>query len=380
MNFQETIDELLDIPPTELPFISAYVNLSPELDAGTRSFGGPDPDAPVRSPRRSEEMELGHVRPGIRRLRDLFREDDSLFPLRGGERESFDADRERILNYLETSDFDNSAQGAAIFSCAGDDIWKVVELAVPVETKLYIAETPLLYPLIRVNEEFERFALCIADSQTARVYVIALGIAESEETIDGPRINYKMTGGLNQKRIQRRIENAVSEHIRDVARRLETLVEEDNISYIVLAGDEIVYSEFKNHLSETMWERVISIERLDIRTPKVEAIARAMEIAREAEVRDEAELVSTTLGQVRSHNLGAAGVTAVRYALEQGAVHILLLSPDFGESADREALTEMALQTRAQVEFVADNETLTQLGGVAALLRWRVSDAAASVE
>jgi hypothetical protein len=369
-NIQEKLRKLADLEPTDMPYVTAYVDLSPELDAGTRPFGGGSDDAPLKSWRRTEEADLGHVRPGIRLLRDLLREKEELFEVRGPERESFDKDRARIVKFLEDSDFDNASQGVAIFACAGEGIWEVVELAVPVPTQASVDRTPLLYPLARALDEYERFALCIADSQSARVYTVALGRLDSEEVVDGPTINYKMTGGLSQRRIQQRIENAVSDHVRDVAVRLEELVFQEDIPRIVLGGDEIMLTEFKNHLSDRAWERVVTVERLDIRLPQDEAISRAMEAVQNAERLEARDLARQARDSALAGSLGAFGEKPVRHALKKGAVDVLLMDPTFSTMETRDELATIALSMGGRIEFVEESEDLKRMHGIAALLRW----------
>jgi peptide subunit release factor 1 (eRF1) len=401
---------LAGVPPTDLPFFSAYVDLTPELDAGTRPFGGGDgDDAPLRSWRRQAGPEARHVRPGVRRMRDLLREKEALLPARGAERESFDADAARVLEFLEGGEagegFDPAAQGAAIFACSGDGFWQVVQVPVPVETRLMIDRMPVVHPLVRLDDEYERFLLCIADSQSARVYVVALGRAESEETLGGPTINYKMTGGWSQRRIQERISNAVSYHVRDVARRLEEIVAAEGIGRIVLGGDEIMLTEFKDHLSPQAWERVVAVDRLDIRLPEDPAVSRALEAVLEAEREEAQDVARLALDATLADGLGAAGPEAVAHALRQGAVDTLVLDTAFdaegwrcaedpaqvgggggvpeacpvgpgpAEPAGlREGLTALAVRTGAHTEFVENSEALARMGGVAALLRWRPGD------
>lgn len=368
------ITHLGGISKTSLPLLSVYVDLSPELDAGTRTYGGGSEDAPLKSRRRTEEAEKGHVRPGIVRMRDLIREKDALIAIRGPERESFDTDHNRILEYLEKSEFDNTAQGLVIFACSGESLWEVAELAVPVTTRLAVGDAPLLYPLVRIADDFERFALCIADSTSARIYVSTLGREEHAESIDGPTINYKMTGGLSQRRIQERIGNAVSNHIRNVAGRLEEIVFSEDIPRIVLGGDEIAFTEFKKHLSERAWERVVTVERLDIRLPADQALHRAMESVLEDEAKEASDLVQQARNDALADSLGTFGKTPVRAALEQGAVDLLLIDSAYGDQERREAMTSLALNTGARIEFVTEDETLRRLGGIAALLRWRPDD------
>jgi peptide subunit release factor 1 (eRF1) len=369
-----TLARLAALPQTELPFLSAYVDLTPELDAGTRPYGGGDDDAPLKSWRRSEAPDRGHVRPGVTRMRDLLREHDHLFLEDVGARDSYDADKERITAFLEDSNFDNAAQGVAIFACAGANIWQVEELPVCVETRLLIGDRPKLYPLLRLHDEYERFALVIADGEKSRIYVVAMGKPEREEVIEGQEHNRTQKGGWSQKRYQRRVDNAISDHIRNTCERLERLVAAEDIGRIVLGGDAIAYTEFKNHLSDRTWEKVVAVENLDIRIAQDEAIQRAMQAVMETEAADARDLARLAKDEVLEGNLGAAGEKAVRYALEQGAVDILVIHPNYGNEESREHLTQLAVQTAATVEFVEDSEDLTRMGGVAAILRWRPED------
>jgi peptide subunit release factor 1 (eRF1) len=129
-------------------------------------------------------------------------------------------------------------------------------------------------------------------------------------------------------------------------------------------------TEFKNHLSDRAWERVVSIERLDIRLPQDEAIARAVEAVQEAERSEAHDIASLARDNALAGGLGTYGEKSVLHALDQGAVDTLLMAPTFATTEERNALATLALTTGASIEFVEENEDLKRMGGVAALLRW----------
>lgn len=391
---REKLRELAALEPTTLPFLSVYVDLTPELEGSHQSVGGPAAEAPVRSWRR-EPPEHQQRRPGIGVIDHLLHQRGLLLPPRGTERDSFEADAARIRAYLHEGRFDPAAHGVAIFACAGEGIWEVVELPVPVPTRLLVDRGPVIYPLARVEDTYDRYALCLANSQTARVYVVALGRATHEETIKGPSINYKMTGGWCQRRIQERIKNAVAHHFRQVAQRLEEIVFSEEIPRIVLSGDEIAQTEFRRHLSPRALERVVEMNRLDTKLPEHEAISRSLAAILEAEAEEGRDRARQALDAVLADGLGAAGPEAVAIALRRSAVDTLLLDPSFDGTgwrgalepelaarpaggdegaAARETFTSLAVQTGAEVEFVEGSEELARMGGVAALLRWRPED------
>jgi peptide subunit release factor 1 (eRF1) len=396
---RETLEKLAAIEPTSLPFVSAYLDLTPELEGSYQSQGGPAETAPLRSWRRGAG-EHRQFRPGLTRLRALISRKGKFFGPRGPERASFDADVKRIETYLEEG-YDPACRGVAIFACSGAGFWEVVELPVPVQTRLIVDRMPVIHPLAYIDDAYDRYAICLADSQIARVYVVTLGQAEREERIKGPTINYKMTGGWSQKRIQERIANAVSEHIRDVAARLEEIVFAENLPWILLSGDEIVQTEFQRYLSDRARERVVEVNRLDTKLPEHEAVARSLEVVIAAEQAEAREVARRALEATLSDGLGAAGAEAVALALRQGAVDTLVLAADFRasgwrcvddpslvgegglpsacpvgtgsvEAADlREEFVSLATRTGAEVEFVEGSEELARMGGVAALLRWQ---------
>lgn len=400
---RKTLERLAGLKRTPFPFISVYVDLTPELEGSYTSSGGAEDKAPLKSWRRTDEPDHRHYRPGITRLYALLSEKSKLMGVRGPERDSFDADVQRLHSYLD-AELDTSANGLAIFACDHEGIWEVEELPVSVETQVFIDHGPTVHPLALVEDTYDRYALCLADSQSARVWVVAMGRVQHEESIDGPTVNYKMTGGWSQKRIQERITNVVSEHIRSVAQRLEEIVFTEDIPWIVLGGDEIVQTEFKKHLSDRAWQRVVEVNRLDTKLPAHEAIAESVDAVIKAEHEEGLDLARRALDATLSNNLGAAGEQAVSHALSLGAVETLILDKRFesegwrcmddpsqvggsgqpddcpvgpgpAETVDlKEAFVKLALQTGAQVEFVDNSEDLERLGHVAALLRWRPAD------
>ncbi len=402
---KEKLAQLVAMEPTPLPFLSVYIDLSPELKGSHQSERNRQNPPPLKSWRREDEknppMQL--YRQGTTVVRDLLREKAQLFDSRGVERESFDADAERILAYME-ADFDPSMKGLVIFSCFAADIWEVIELPVPVETQVIVDRKPFVSPLALVEDTYDRYVLCLVDSHTARVYVVGLGRTEHEEIIDGPTINRTMTGGWSQQRIQQRIQNAFSSHIQEVAQRLEQIVFAEDILHIILSGDEYVQTEFRNQLSESAWERVVEMNRLDTKLPAHEAISRTLETILAAEQADAQNIAQKAIDATLSNGLGAAGIESVVQALQIGAVDTLLLDTTFqgdgwrcvddpsligeggqpeqcpvgtgaAEDADlREELVGLALKTGATVEFVEGNPLLARAGGVAALLRWHIGD------
>jgi peptide subunit release factor 1 (eRF1) len=113
-------------------------------------------------------------------------------------------------------------------------------------------------------------------------------------------------------------------------------------------------------------------------------LADTMVAVRLVEAREDRRQVARMLDAWRARGLAVAGAAATLHALETRQVEQLLIAarPDslalFGQTSpeDRVRLAEMlvakAQQNSARVRFVEDAELLREVGGVGALLRFRI--------
>src|SRR5919107_4455037 len=117
-------------------------------------------------------------------LRKEFSERARTFKAHGPERESFERDVERIEAYLR-DELRPETNGVAVFACAGaEDFFEAVQTAAPIENhRLYIYNQPHLYPLARLMDQYPRYAVLVADTNRARLFVIGRGKALSSEEI-----------------------------------------------------------------------------------------------------------------------------------------------------------------------------------------------------
>ena len=145
------LDRLAALEPGPFPVISLYLNMQPD-ERGRDHFG----------PFLRKEL--------AERLRTYGAETP--------ERARLEADAEKIRQYVDTQ-VDGSANGLAIFA-SGDTLFEAVQLAAPIsEHRLYISDQPHLYPLARVIDEYPRYAVLAADTNSARIFVFALNDVES---------------------------------------------------------------------------------------------------------------------------------------------------------------------------------------------------------
>jgi len=147
------------------------------------------------------------------------------FHAEGPERESLGHDAEKIRACV--SEVDPSVNGLAIFSCSGADLFEAVVLPAPIdEHRLFIADQPHLYPLARILEACPRFAVLLADTNSARLFVVAGNAVQQTERVEGIRTRRHKMGGWAQARYQRHIENFHLHHAKEAAETLARVVRE----------------------------------------------------------------------------------------------------------------------------------------------------------
>jgi peptide chain release factor subunit 1 len=356
------LDRLSAFEPGPFPVVSLYLNLQPDQH-------GRDNFLPFLRKELAERLRT--------------------YPANGPERESLDKDAEKIRAYVDG--VDPAVNGLALFACSGADLFEAVQLAAPIqEHRLHISDQPHVYPLARLVDEYPRYAALVADTRSARIFVFAANRLERAEQIEGTRTRRHKMGGWSQARYQRHTENYHLHHAKEIADALARIVRDEAIGSVVVSGDEAIMPLLREQFSKELADRVIDAGRLDIRAPEHEVLAASIAALRGRHAETDAARVEALIGAYRANGLAVVGVDETRAALDGGQVDELLIADaletiDAGEphagdvqperTAEERAADELvgkARQTAAKVHFVRDPALLEGVGGVGALLRFKI--------
>jgi peptide subunit release factor 1 (eRF1) len=210
-------------------------------------------------------------------------------------------------------------------------------------------------------------------------------------------------GGWSQARYQRHAENFHLQHVKEVVDTLDKIVAAENIQHVVVAGDDVVVPLVKEQLPQRLLDKLVDTIPLDNKVAEDELLRATLETLREQDAEGDAQVVADVVGAWQGNALGVVGPEATLSALELGQVDELLITgvPDTlkavqsmpgtataGEivattsapsGAGDERLLKVAAelvnrahQTGARVRFIEDPELLSDFGGVAASLRFRI--------
>jgi peptide chain release factor subunit 1 len=312
----------------------------------------------------------------------------------GPERESLKQDAEKINRYL--AEVDRSANGLALFSSSGSDLFEPVVLAAPIlEHRLYIADQPHLYPLARVIDEYPPYAVLLADTASARIFVVAAGAIALKEAVEGTKTRRHKMGGWSQARYQRHLENYHLHHAKEIADTLARIVRDEQIQSVIVSGDEVIVPLLKEQFPKELAERIVDSVKLATQAPEHEIVERTREAMREQDEQSDRERVDALLDAYRAGGLATVGAERTRNALEMGQVDELLIaatthaidpgplaksqrsgSQRKGERTPEErAADELIVKARltsARIRFIEDAALLAPFGGVGAFLRFKL--------
>jgi peptide chain release factor subunit 1 len=372
---QELLDNLLAFDAVPAPVISLYLDARVN-EHGKRNF------MPFVRKQLSERVKS--------------------YPLQSEERASIEEDFVRIMRYLEDG-VREPTQGVAVFACSAlDDYFQVGQFEAHFESnRLVVSERPHLYPLGRLIDQYRPYAVLLADTNRAQIFVFAAGRAVEQEDIENVKTKHTSVGGWSQGRYQRHEENYHLQHAKEVVDALERTLREEQIEHVILAGDEaVVIPLLREQMSKELEEKVIDTLSLGIDTPEHELLEESLTAFRRHDSLSDMQQVERLLGEFRGDNLAVAGVPDTLAALANGQVEELLIvgsadglkydeeevrkvlevyGADIPETMDARFVADELVRganqlSAAKVTFVEDATRLEQVGGVGALLRYRISE------
>ena len=372
-HLQAVLQELTAYPGADYPFLSIYLDWTPDGSG---------------------------KRPSIRLLEDELAKAATRVADNAAYRAALEADRQRIIDYI-ASEAPKAARGILIFACQNQGVWIVLPLQAQVATQIVVDRYPHTFELARLIDDHETCAVVLAEGQESRIFVIGLHDAEQvAETEATEKIKRFDQGGPAQMLFQRRTDNLIKAHTKDIAAQLEKVIARYDVRHVIIAGNDAIKGIIMESLTAPITSRLVDYIHLEPNSSMKDILEAVEPMLQEAERRQEAEMLAELEMQATAREgLGALGVADTALALSKGQVQTLLMLRDFsgsgGECSNcgmlragqrekclydgaamqpvdlREAFTARAVQQSANVQILAASDYLVAHEGVGALLRYR---------
>jgi peptide chain release factor subunit 1 len=314
------------------------------------------------------------------------------------------ADIDRVL-HLTGELRSNGTHGKAIFACAAKNVWRAYDVSPNLPaTQLFVDRRFHLKPLASLLGAVPLLGVVLVDRHRARIFDLRLGELTEREDLFHPlprRGRSDGFAGYDGGHAQRRVEDEVRQHFKNVADSLKELLERGVFENWILACQDVHVSMLEPQLHPYVKSGLIGHFRADLAHPNRDEIrTEAQRILDRRQNDRRREMVSEVLGQARSHSRGATGLRRVLRSLELGEVQALLVGENFTSHAVEcawcghidahlvsfcpicgratqevvdvsEAILPRVIRQNIELFYVKDDPEFDRVGNIAALLRYR---------
>jgi len=313
-------------------------------------------------------------------------------------------DKQSYKNFEKTTDmiFDylhgNEKHRIIIFASYANEFFRVYRMPVPMENLFVVDSSPYIKPIVETMDKYEKYGLILINSNKARIYEVYAGRIGNEKDISKIIMGKHKKGGWSQARFQRIRKGAINQFIKEAVEDTEKFFSGEKINCIVIAGPGEAKKWFLERLPPPVKNMVIDIidENFDEMESKI--ISDAEDAVERHEEEEKRDVMETLKEEILRNGLAVYGIEETMDALKDGKVNILLITKDMeiaGWKCERcqvvgigkrkycpycghsttdvdviEELVELAEKNDSRMEFF-DDDMLRDIGGVAALLRYR---------
>jgi peptide chain release factor subunit 1 len=235
-----------------------------------------------------------------------------------------------------------------------------------------------LEPLKEMIAEKEIYGLVVLDNKGSSIGLLKGKKIEMLREISSIVPGKFRKGGQSAQRFERVREGLINDWYKNIAKNVrEYFSKVPNIKGIIIGGPGPAKDDFLDgdYLLTEIKKQVIGIKNTGYTDEQglEELVQRSQDILAEAAVAKEKALVQKFFEELRKDSgLAIYGKEKILKVLEMGAIDIIMIS----EGLESKEITEKAKNFGTNVEIISkdtrEGEQLFQLGGIAALLRWKV--------
>lgn len=226
-----------------------------------------------------------------------------------------------------------------LFCDVSESFFMTEDLPIRLANQAWYGNTPYIRPLLEARDEYERYGVVVMDREKARFFVITMGTMEEvADVFQEPPFKHRSTSGRDQLRssqtvAQRRAAVWGGWFLKDVADRLQELVQRFQIDRIILAGPEDATAELQRILPKAVAARVVERLRMSMGAKAGEILEAVLPIIERIERAQEQAMIEdlVTIAQKTKPTLQKAvlGLNATLDAVNQGRVFKLVYPSGF---------------------------------------------------
>lgn len=254
----------------------------------------------------------------------------------------------------------------------------------PLSANLYrCSQKFVLEPLYEMLETKEVYGLIIVDRQEADIAILRGKTTELLVKLDSIVPGKFRAGGQSAQRFERVAEGLLHDFFKQIAEKANAeFLNIPQLKGIIVGGPGPTKQDFlaANLLHHELQKKILG--QVDIgytgESGIEELVNKSHGILKEATITKEKQLVAKFLEQLgKGTGLALNDMEKIKKAFEVGAVEVVLISEKIKDDKLIADLQRMANETGASIEFIStetmEGQQLFHLGGIAAILRFKVS-------
>ena len=334
---------------------------------------------------------------GMAALDKRFRTDRALLKDHPDELEYFDQNMKMLEDYFKRSP--HKSGSLCLFSCWALDFFEVHALPVSLPNLLWVDSSPYIRPLAEIQDEYENYAVVVADNRLAKVFLVASAVAGNEVRITGNVKNHVKVGGWSQQRYERRRNKQLQDYAKDIADELLELDRENAFRRVLMVGSKETLRAIRAALPNQISRKAVEDKALDLGKGDDWVQKEIFDLFVQQERASEQALWEVIKNEQLKSGLAAVGIEDVLHAAKAGRVekavvtrsvqldgvrcrdceHLEASTPSQCPQCGSTSLfkvglvnecVELLYMSSAEIDFVDPIPSLAEVGHIGALLRY----------
>jgi peptide chain release factor subunit 1 len=376
MDIKKEIRKLANIPETDHPFISLYLNTK------------------WQDEKQRKRVRL-FVKNELKEAQKLVKDEERT-------RENLQRDSDEIQRYVDgviRRAYDEGVNGIAVFACSGIDAFTIFRSSIPFENQFTLSPKPSLRQLVQLSDAYRTVIAVMVDTDRAKIFEMSLGEIHLESQMESYVPGRHEQGGWSQMRFQRHIREHMHQHHKGVAEHLVKLSDDERCENIMLIGQEHILATFRALLPERVREKIKGDLSAEFEEESTSLAQKVMEYLHGEYLKEEDVIIEELIETALARGTAKLGMSDTIEAVNRGQVHRLVLNRDLTrqgwqctkclalgeitpsvcpfcnsaiETVDlAEEMIRSVINRDGEVDMVKDHPHLSKYEGVGALLRFR---------
>jgi peptide subunit release factor 1 (eRF1) len=220
-----------------------------------------------------------------------------------------DEDLRRIDGRVRAGIERSRTRGVALFSCAAETFFEMVELTARVRNQVAVNQSPHVRQLEAILERSRPYGVLLVDRQRARMLVLQAGqLSDRSELFDQLPRHDDDRGDWDRDHVRDHAAALVQQHARRAAQVAFAAHQQRPLDHLILAGPDAAVREVERELHSYLRDRIVARLRLSVSVTDDEIRTAALAVEGDVErVRTE-ELVNRLRDAIGTSGAGLLGL------------------------------------------------------------------------